>query len=231
MNNKLIVFSLIFIFIGLGVFYKAYLIYSESKILQDTGLSAQGEVLKIVTEKIQESDGGTNTVYYPIVRFEARDKQTIEFKSNLVKSSLTFYHVGQKVKVVYPPENPQKARIDSFSNLWLGPILMAVIAALLGAIGMLLIYYFIIAPNLNENSLKVHGQLIEAKIVKISSKGYPPYNILAEWTHPITRKKCYFLSADLPTDPKEKLRKGTITVLVDFKNPKRYFIDTSFLTH
>jgi len=229
MNRKLFILGLIFILVGLGVFVKAFLDFQETKNLLDQGILTQGEVVEVVKEITTDPQGKKRVYYLPIVKFTAQDDQTIEFKDDLIKSSTYNYQVGQGVEVLYPADNPAQARILSFLNLWFNPLSIFAIAVICLGVGGFLIFYFVIGPNLNKDYLKEHGKDIEAEILKISSTSEHSFTILAQWTDPSTNKKYYFLSEELPSDPKDQLKKGTIRVLIDPKNPNKYVMDTSFL--
>ncbi|HEX3628329.1 MAG TPA: DUF3592 domain-containing protein [Verrucomicrobiae bacterium] len=45
-----------------------------------------------------------------------------------MSSSSYSYEVGDKVGVLYDPARPLRSNIDSFSAVWLGPLLMIVVS-------------------------------------------------------------------------------------------------------
>lgn len=56
----------------------------------------------------------------PIVEFEVGG-QTFSFQSS-ISSSPPAYFVGEKVDVLYRPNNPRSAQINSFTDRWLFPL-------------------------------------------------------------------------------------------------------------
>lgn len=76
----------------------------------------------VVTELVRVT-GQRSYLYVPVVQFETASKQAVSFQSS-VGGMPARHSVGQQVKVVYDPGNPQKAEIDSAMSLWLVPSCM-----------------------------------------------------------------------------------------------------------
>lgn len=115
------------IFLGLGLF-----LYSGEADLEESGIAAQGTVVKMV-----RSDSSRNShSYFPVVRFE--DTQGVE---HTVKSSCSAsgLQVGDTVSLRYSPENPQELAIgeDDSWLLYVFIIILGGVAQLLGLVGML----------------------------------------------------------------------------------------------
>ena len=92
-----------------------------------TAVEAQGTV----SELKEGSSGGANshTVYYPIIRFA--DKAGLEH--TLYSSSGSYppaYEVGERVSVLYDPANPKEAKVNSFTSLWLWPLILGIMGGL-----------------------------------------------------------------------------------------------------
>ena len=58
-----------------------------------------------------------STAWYPQVEFLAGER-TVRFRSTAGSDSPR-YRVGDKVRVLYPPDDPEHATIDTFANRWL----------------------------------------------------------------------------------------------------------------
>lgn len=80
---------------------------------------------KVVDLAESRSSDGSST-WHPVVSFEVGG-EAVTFKSKFGARPAP-YDIGDAVDVLYDPENPPDARIDSFRGLWLG----AVIAGSLG---------------------------------------------------------------------------------------------------
>jgi uncharacterized protein DUF3592 len=82
--------------------------------------------------------GSEEVLYFPVVRFQTRDGQAIEFTSG-VGSSPSRFKTGQPVSVIYNPQQPQKARLNSGLFLWGGPTLLIILGCGLGLLGLVLV--------------------------------------------------------------------------------------------
>ena len=90
-------------------------VYQSAKIarLEATGLRAQGEVVRL---KSESSDHGGYS-YYPVVRFRTEHNTRVEFKDS-VGSNPPSYRVGDKVAVLYLPDNPSQEAIIDRGLFW-----------------------------------------------------------------------------------------------------------------
>src|SRR5690349_9784154 len=79
-------------------------------------------------ELVESGDSDVPPASYPVIQFHTPDGKAHEFQSNVGSS----WGVGQRVEVLYDPDTPSRARVNSFRDLWLGP-------ALSGGMGLLLL--------------------------------------------------------------------------------------------
>src|SRR5687768_3378949 len=70
-----------------------------------TSLSADGVITSIETEWAGGEDG--KYFYHPLVQFKVPSGQEVSFRSPIGRT--VGYFVGQRVKVLYDPRNPQEA--------------------------------------------------------------------------------------------------------------------------
>ncbi len=68
--------------------------------------------------------------YHPRVRFQTKKGKTIEFSPGN-GSNPPMYEVNDHVSVVYNPDYPNYAAINSFIEIWLGPVIYAGLGLLL----------------------------------------------------------------------------------------------------
>ncbi len=68
--------------------------------------------------------------YHPCVRFQTKEGKTIEFSPGN-GSNPPMYEVNDHVPVVYDSNNPNYAAINSFIEIWLGPVIYAGLGLLL----------------------------------------------------------------------------------------------------
>lgn len=89
--------------------------------------------------------------------------------------------------------------------------------------------------NKKIKTLKTNGKQIKAKVKHIGLNtsykinGKSPYQIHAQWLNPSTSKIHVFKSEYLWFDPTDYVNEEEITVLIDKNNPKKYYVDVSFL--
>jgi hypothetical protein len=94
------------------------------------GTTADGEV----TDLIVGSGSDGDTVYYPRVRFVTQSGDVIEFTGSSGTSPPAL-EVGEAVSVLYDPASLGNARINSFFQLWLLPIILGGMGSVFATIG------------------------------------------------------------------------------------------------
>jgi hypothetical protein len=124
----------LFIFGGLGLFaLLAGVIwgFKRAEFLR-SGVRAQGVVVdqfKSVSRAVDDEDRkartGPNISYYPVVEFASARGEAIRFQGS-TGSGVPEYEIGTRVIVVYQPNDPQQAKILSFSQFWLGPLVVSI---------------------------------------------------------------------------------------------------------
>jgi hypothetical protein len=87
---------------------------------------AEGTVIRMVRSG---SKGGSS----PVVRYEV-DGRAYTIQST-ISSSASAYSVGEKVQIVYKPDNPARGHIDSFLDRWAISICFGGIGLLFATIG------------------------------------------------------------------------------------------------
>lgn len=63
------------------------------------------------------------TIYFPVFQFKAFDERVVEITST-VASTPPAYRIGERAEVIYAPENPQAARVNSFAEMWLTTLVL-----------------------------------------------------------------------------------------------------------
>lgn len=80
-----------------------------------------------------------STVYAPHVRFTTPDGREVDYYSTSATSPPVF-HEGQRVEIRYDPDDPTRARIYSFTDLWLAPIIVGGIGVIFALVTGLLAF-------------------------------------------------------------------------------------------
>lgn len=123
--------SLPFLIIGLVDVRKAQVMVQEF-------VTASGSVIdnEYRSRTDPEDSAKTYWSYYPIIRFRTVKGNEVVF-TDREGSYPPKYEVGDVVDVLYNPENPQDAIINSWMSIWMGPLWFTMIGLLpiLGLLG------------------------------------------------------------------------------------------------
>jgi tetratricopeptide (TPR) repeat protein len=109
------------ILIGLSLLSVSLFLFLRQKLFLGRARLTSGEVIGI-----NQRASRHGPLRYPVVRFQTPFGQAVEFEAT-VGTSFQAYRVGQRIQVVYDPENPQKASIRSFAQQWLGCLIVGLI--------------------------------------------------------------------------------------------------------
>ena len=131
-----IVFSLVgFLLMVIGVF-----ILVRTRMFISTSQEVKGTVTHLIASS--GSEGGT--VYAPVFKFTTIQGQVIEVEEKVASNPPQFSQ-GQVVDILYDPENPSRARVKKWFNLYFVPLLLGGMGIIFGAIGVGLLIFKIIS--------------------------------------------------------------------------------------
>lgn len=218
----------IFTILGIGLLVGAALICRSTYLFLEEAIKTEGTVVKLVRHRSNDS-----TIYRPVIQFTSQNEQVIEFTAS-VGSNPPSYSEGEKVEVLYHPENPKNAKINGLFSLWGASVILGVLGGAFFAIGSRL------APadalsNWKEEYLKKNGTPIETEYqgvernTDLAVNGSHPFRILTRWRNPSTAELHIFKSNDIWFDPTNYIKSRKITVFIKNGNPKKYYVDLSFL--
>jgi hypothetical protein len=219
----------IFGLVGAGLLAAAIVIYAGNRSFEQHARRAAGHVVSL--EPSQGSD--RSLTYLPIVQFTAEDGRTIEFSSG-VSSNPPAYDVGEEVSVLYDPAKPTDAKIDAFWQVHFVTVVLGGIGSLFFIVGAGLILTQMVSRRRRER-LQAMGRRITTQIqgvdldtsVRVNDRH--PFCITSQWLNPDTGQMHVFRSEGLWYDPTDLLTGETIDVLIDPSDPKKYYVDVSFL--
>ncbi|OGH90650.1 MAG: hypothetical protein A2479_02145 [Candidatus Magasanikbacteria bacterium RIFOXYC2_FULL_39_8] len=207
------------IFVGVG----GYSFLDSQKVIK-TFASAQGTVVELV----RSSTSNESNTYSPLVSFVANETE-YQFKSNF-SSDPPAYDVGEQVNVLYNPESPQDARINSFLSLYLISLIFGVTGLILLGIGAGYIAYRVI-KNKSNQQLKMTGRKIDAVVklteqntsVRVNRKS--PYVVYAEGKDPQSGAPMTYKSENIWDASKVPALGIQVSVYVDQTDLKKYYVD------
>jgi hypothetical protein len=227
------IISVAFSVIGLGMLVGSFFIFSSTSRFIAGAVEAEGQVVALDRSRSSSSSGSSSTTYRPVVEFISSKGKRIEFTSN-VGSNPPSHRVGESVRVLYDPANPDSARIESFFQLWFVFIIFFVLGLLLAAIGLTMILMRATGRKRAE-WLRQHGRRMHTAFTGVelnhsfTVNGRSPYQIISQSPDPASNTVRVFQSENIWFDPSDYIKGETIDVLVDPKNPKKYVMDISFL--
>ncbi|MCX7725542.1 MAG: DUF3592 domain-containing protein [Chitinispirillaceae bacterium] len=223
----------IFLLFGIGCFigviwsvWDVYNFISNSEIVD-------GKIIDIITRTSKDSEGNIVKRRYPVIQFTDKEGSNIEFESSSSVSGAI--NIGEIVKVRYINSNLKKAKLaNSFTDMWGSSIIIGIFAIFLTTFGG--IFFWIgIRDSIREKKALSYTKEVKAKIngvfpnKSISINGRNPFLIEAQWVNPDTNEIHIFKSKNFWYDPSEYLKEEEIIVKMDPRNPKKYWMDVSFL--
>ena len=220
----------IFILVGVSLLIGSYFIYQNNKSFVSEAILTEGTVVDL--QRTRSSD--SNSYHYrPVVLFTIKTGESIEFISS-TGSNPASYTKGEKVEVLYDPSDPQSARIKEFFSLWGTTVILGSMGAVFFLIGGIMLIVTRL-KNRTEQYLKQYGTPIETKFQsviltkRLEVNGRNPFCILSQWQNPSTSEVHVFKSNNIWYDPTDYIKDRSIIVYIKTNNPKKYFMDLSFL--
>ncbi|MEO8064893.1 MAG: DUF3592 domain-containing protein [Pseudomonadota bacterium] len=220
-----------YLFVGLGLLLLTFgvsLVVGALR-FQARAAHATGTVVELQTSRANSG----KTMYAPVVRYTPQGHGEITFVSG-GSSNPPEFDPGERVDVLYVPGNPQKAQIGGFSSMWLGPVVVSGMGLMFTSIGLGFILYRRMSEK-KKSYLLAYGTAVETEFQAVERNqslivnGRSPWRIVSQWRSPATGNVHVFNSENLWFDPTNYVSPGKITVLLDPKNERRYYMDTSFL--
>lgn len=108
--------GLFFAIIGAVVIFVGWLLQQSIREQLNTMISGTGTVVEII--KVDEV--GEDPRFYPVIEFRTQAGEVVRFEGKTGGSEFA-YRIGQQVAILYDPQFPQDARIDSWFELWFPP--------------------------------------------------------------------------------------------------------------
>jgi hypothetical protein len=209
--------KILFVLCGIAI-ASGVAIYLEASAFQKTAKVTQGTVANSSLSRYEikyDSDDGIERIY----------KGTQSSKGRT-------YHNGDKLKVFYKTDNPDKCRISDGKKSGKKVVFWAFILLLFN----LLSVYSGRKKDKTEKAFKTTGRKVVAQIMKtdidmtttVLKKN--PYFIDCKWVDPMTGREYTHTIRYVWADPKTLLSgRNGIDVYIDRKDPEKYFMDIAFL--
>jgi hypothetical protein len=221
-------FAALFLAIGMICLTAAGFVYRHAQAFAGRAERADGRIVDVVYRSARP--GETIGTYGSVFRFTTRDGRTVQATAS-VRATTSRHRVGDAVRVLYDPQDPRNALIDSIVDRYFVLIVLLPIGLGFTAVG---------APGLivialrkrKEAWLRERGQPVEAKLTGVirMQNGLMPWRITADWHDPFRGQVVALQSRNLYEDPTRHVEVGqTVKAWVDPDRPSRHWIDVSFL--
>lgn len=138
---------------------------------------------------------------------------------NYYYHSIFRYPVGSVLTIAYSTQNPDAAKIDTLLELWLVPIIFALLGLVLVALGY---------RRADPFDWRVNGEGIMASFVRLKKTKLGQV-VVCQWHNPADGKKYTFESSPAQIDPQKLPEDKKVSVYIDRANPNKYWVDLSFL--
>ncbi|MGH7508909.1 MAG: DUF3592 domain-containing protein [Gemmatimonadales bacterium] len=224
----------VFSTVGVGMLVGSFFVLANTRSFIAEADEADGKVIALDRSYSSSSSGSrSSSTYRPVVEFTSATGKRIEFTSS-VGSNPPSHRVGEPVTVLYHPADPYNARIKSSLQLWFGVLIVFGLGLVFATIGLGMIFVRKRGRKRAE-WLKQHGRRVRTSFTGVELNqslrvnGRSPYKIVSQAADPATNGVRVYQSENIWFDPSEYIKSETIEVLVDPNNPKKYFMDISFL--
>ncbi len=215
--------GLVFAVIGFGMIISGQMFASRAQ--QTTGT---------VIENLRSTDSD-GVSYRPLVEFRDRAGVRREFAST-ISTSWRAYNEGDPVPVLFDPEDPETASIDSATERFVLPGIFAGMGMLFVAIGGGVIFWRVRRIS-TVARLFHHGTRISAEVTgcsldtSVTINGRSPYRVFAQAKHPATGMLASFRSDPIWLDLSSELAGASVPVLIDPADPDAYYVDLAQWVH
>lgn len=113
--------GLIFLVAGVGLVIGCFFAVSRTKRFLSTAREVRGQVVGIESRRGRGQHA--SRMHYPVLRYRTQEGTQHEVVSS-VGSNPPRYKEGDSVTLLYDPQNPLDARIHTFLNVWLFPVVL-----------------------------------------------------------------------------------------------------------
>jgi uncharacterized membrane protein YjjB (DUF3815 family) len=218
----------VFAVVGFVMLVGAVYLYKGARAFVSGASRAEGTVVNLV-QKTNRSK--TSSALSPVVNYRHANGKTIEFTSS-DGSDPSRYTIGQKVEVLYYPLEPLNAEINGFFAIWGITAIFGGFGAITFGVGVGSLFAGMRKNRLNTY-LRAHGTPIETEnhsVTHVTINSLNLFRILATWQNPATSEQHTFHSDNILFDPTDAIKGKKITVFIENNNPKKYYVDISFLS-
>lgn len=125
---------------GMGLLFIgiAFVVWMRTREFISKAQETKGIVIRMLSKR--GSKGGI--IYAPVFQFRTIDGRTIEVEESMYSKPPQFQE-GQSVDILYDPQNPEKARVKKWANLYFLPLVLGGMGAIFIVIGIVSLISYI----------------------------------------------------------------------------------------
>ncbi|MGG4607154.1 DUF3592 domain-containing protein [Providencia sp. Me31A] len=228
MRNKNIILG-VFLVVGILFLLGTVLTLYSGVSKVNKGIETVGIIIDL---DVSISDDKSKS-YFPIIEFTTQDNQKIEFRSSMGGSSYRGT-IGQPIDVLYDPEKPHDAVINSLFGIYGLSIIFGIFGGIFTLIGGIPFAFGMVRKKKNARLLR-EGTPIQVKItgiekntmIQINKKS--PYQIIADVHDKSINTIKRYKSDNIYFDPTPYIDRENVTIYIDKNNANKYYMDVSFL--
>ena len=225
--KTLSIIKYVFLTVGAAVLAGAFYLYQDKQEFLKRAHTVQGTVVDLIPKRSDNS-----TTYAPVVSFKTKKGEEITYTSS-VSSNPPSYNEGETVEILYDPSDPKDASINGFASLWLGPLILGIFGTVFFLIGFFIILFHKLKQKkkvyLLSNGKRISTKFDHIELSNYKVNGRSPFLIYSQWLNTNTNELHLFKSDDIWFDPTDFIGTEPIKVMIDPVNPKKYYMDISFL--
>lgn len=102
-------------------------------------LRASRKTYALVVRLAKTRNSDRQTMYLPVLEFQSAGERKISVTSTIA-SNPPAYKIGEQVEIRYLTKNPQSAKINSFSEIWLITIFLTIFATACFALALVIFF-------------------------------------------------------------------------------------------
>ncbi len=133
-----LIIGIVFPLVGLLLVVIAVFILMRTRSFIGSSQEVKGKVVRNVYRS--SSDGGG---YAPVFGFTTIDGRYIEVEDKL-ESNPPQFREGEVLDILYDPQNPSRARVKKWMNLYFTPLLLGGMGVVFGGVGVVLLIFAIL---------------------------------------------------------------------------------------
>ena len=122
--------NILLLFIGIAVLVGGGLLFSKNRKLSIEGIKIEADIIDVLKKKEQSTDAdgytSTSNIYYPVFTY-SYNGQDYTKESKVGVSNKRKYKKGGKLSIVFMPDTPDKPKMQSFSSLYLFPVILFIV--------------------------------------------------------------------------------------------------------